>query len=266
MKKISIKNFSKSFGGVTVFDSFFCVFNEGINVVMGPSGSGKTTLLNAVAGLVTYDGVIEIDEIEYKNKSSAAVSYVFQEHRLIAQKTVFQNLDFVLAGTISDKRERRQKIEEVLCRIGLGGEGGLYPGQLSGGMAQRVSLARAFLYPSDILLMDEPFKGLDSDTKDNVIEVFFRLWEEGKRTVLFVTHDRLEAYRLGGVLYQPSKNACLQGHFCDHDKGLKPRPKGRNQTPPVFGVQGSALGFKTLYNFPNKPIKGEVVGEIMHNA
>ncbi|MCL2556682.1 MAG: ABC transporter ATP-binding protein [Firmicutes bacterium] len=206
MKKISIQNLNKDFGDTVVFKDFSCSFDNGINIIMGPSGSGKTTLLNAFAGLEDYGGLIEIDGIKYQNKCDILVSYMFQEHRLIVQKTVFQNLDFALFSSIKDKAERKDRIDTMLEAIGLTEAKSLYPRQLSGGMAQRAALARAFLFKSDILLMDEPFKGLDSDTKETVIDIFFKLWEKDKRTVLFVTHDEYEAKRLGGVIYNfPNK-------------------------------------------------------------
>jgi len=194
MKDIKFVNFSKSFGDITVFDNFSCTFEGGaINVIMAPSGAGKTTLLNAVAGLIEYEGVIE---------GRADAAYVFQEPRLIPQKTVFKNLDFALSAALPDKTERRGKITALLSEVGLGGALNLYPAELSGGMAQRAALARAFLYPSEILLMDEPFKGLDKDTKKTVTDTFMTLWQKDKRTVLFVTHDEDDARIVGGTVYK----------------------------------------------------------------
>jgi len=213
MKKIAVQNFNKSFEKIVVFDNFSCVFDNDINIIMGPSGSGKTTLLNAIAGLISYDGVIEIDGIPYQDKCDILVSYVFQSHRLIPQKTVFKNLDFALISVIKDKQNRKEKILTMLNDIGLGEAINLYPYALSGGMAQRVSLARAFLFPSDILLMDEPFKGLDTDTRQTVIDIFFKLWQKDKRTVVFVTHDKNEADKFNGSIYN-FPNKPIVGSFC----------------------------------------------------
>ena len=194
MKSIKFINFTKSFGDIVVFDNFSCEFEGGaVNVIMAPSGAGKTTLLNAVAGLIDYEGTVE---------KSGAVSYVFQEMRLIPQKTVFKNLDFALSTAFVDKTDRRDKITAMLEEVGLSDAHNLYPHQLSGGMAQRVSLARAFLYPSQILLMDEPFKGLDAETKQTVINTFTTLWQKDKRTTLFVTHNESEAATVGGKVYR----------------------------------------------------------------
>jgi len=206
MKKIEIKNFNKSFGETLVFDNFSIVFDNEINIIMGPSGCGKSTLLNAIAGLVDYSGLIEIDGIAHQNKCDILVSYVFQSHRLIPQKTVFQNLDFALSSAIKDKKIRRERIVAMLGDIGLSQAINFYPHALSGGMAQRAALARAFLFPSDILLMDEPFKGLDADTKETAIDIFFKLWQKDKRTTIFVTHDKNEVDKFNGVVYNfPNK-------------------------------------------------------------
>ncbi|MCL2862300.1 MAG: ABC transporter ATP-binding protein [Firmicutes bacterium] len=204
---IAFKNFSKVFGDIVVFNNFSTEFEEGkISVIMGPSGAGKTTLLNAVAGLIDYEGAIEIDGKECEKRCSAQISYMFQEPRLIPQKTVFQNLDFSLSTAFKNKVERREKIEKMLEYVGLSDSLKLYPHELSGGMAQRVALLRAFLYPSKILLMDEPFKGLDEDMKKTIVETFKSLWQDEKRTTLFITHDIYEANDIGDVIFSfPNK-------------------------------------------------------------
>ncbi|MCL2370653.1 MAG: ATP-binding cassette domain-containing protein [Firmicutes bacterium] len=187
--KITFDNFSKSYGETVVFDNFCYVFESGaITAIMGASGSGKTTLLNAVAGLIDYEGSITPD--------IRKVSYVFQEPRLIPQKTVFANLDFALSSALPDKAIRKQKIEAMLKEVGLEDAMHKYPHELSGGMAQRVALVRAFLYPAEILLMDEPFKGLDKDLKNIVTATFLNLWQKDKRTTLLVTHDESEAKQI----------------------------------------------------------------------
>ena len=187
------KDFCVSYGETAIFDNFNCEFlDKGINCIMGPSGAGKTTLLNCLAGLTEYKGEIS---------QHSGVSYVFQESRLIPELTVCKNLEFALRGVYPNKVTLKQKIDDLLTSVGLLGQGGKYPHSLSGGMAQRVALIRAFGYPSEILLMDEPFGGLDVRTKDGVIEVFLKLWKDDKRTVFFVTHDLEEAKQLAGRIY-----------------------------------------------------------------
>jgi len=194
MSEVIFQNFSKSFPEKKVFENFNRAFGANkIHVIMGPSGCGKTTLLNALAGLTDYEGEIYACGREHKNVCRCSVSYVFQEARLIPQKTVFKNLSFALKDAIPDKVTRTVEINLMLKRVGLGGVTDTYPQALSGGMVQRVALARAFLYPAGLLLMDEPFKGLDTDTKAHVFNTFFALWKDAPRTCFFVTHDIAEA-------------------------------------------------------------------------
>ncbi len=181
-------NVSKSFLEKKVLDNLSLEIKTGeILAVVGVSGSGKTTLLNVISGTLDYDG--EIVEVP-KN-----VSYVFQSARLMPWATVEGNLDFVMDTKI-DKETRKAQIADVLDKVELLSEKDNYPDNLSGGMAQRVALARAFVVPSDVLLMDEPFKGLDIRLKTKLMSTFKTLWESDKRTTVIVTHDVDEALRL----------------------------------------------------------------------
>ena len=149
--------------------------------VMGPSGSGKTTLLNAIAGLVPYGGEIAVPK--------GGISYIFQKDRLIPGISVYKNLDLVLRASVKDRRVRRGMIEEMLAELEIEDQIGKYPSELSGGQAQRVSMARAFLYPSSVLLMDEPFRALDAGLKLRLLSALDSLLEKSPRTVVYVTHD-----------------------------------------------------------------------------
>lgn len=173
---IDIKNFSKSYDTVSVFKDFNLSLDEGkITCILGESGSGKTTLLNAVAGLIKYDGSI----------SKLKCSYVFQNPRLVPNLTVYGNLKLVC--------DDDKKISDMLERVRLTEKAKSYPISLSGGQAQRVSIARAFLFESEIILMDEPFSSLDLRLKKEMTELFFDVWHGDRRTALFVTHDVDEA-------------------------------------------------------------------------
>jgi NitT/TauT family transport system ATP-binding protein len=125
------------------------------------------------------------------------ISYIFQNQRLLNNLTVEKNLEYVLKNSGIDKKEIPQKIEEMLKKVKLEDNAKMYPKQLSGGMSQRVSLARAFVYPSKILLMDEPFKGLDISLKKHIIATFKELYSYDAKTTIFVTHDIEEALMLG---------------------------------------------------------------------
>lgn len=181
MKDIIIKNFSCSYEQKTIFQNFDVTFEQGkINVVLGGSGIGKTTLLNAMASLKSYEGSIEGCE--------GGVSYIFQKDRLISSISVYKNLDLVLKAVVKDKRERKETIESTAEALEISDVLKSLPSEISGGQAQRASMARAFLFPSDVLLLDEPFKALDTSLKARLINKFVALQRQSKKTVVFVTH------------------------------------------------------------------------------
>lgn len=189
---ITIKNLSKAYGDQVIFENFNLVLDKNkITGILGPSGSGKSTLLNLCSGLETPDkGTIE-------GVNFQAISYVFQEPRLLPWRTVRENLRFVLKQkSIKKKGPYEEVINDMLQVVGLGTVGELYPRELSGGMRQRVSIARAFLYPSEILLMDEPFSSLDCALKNKLMTDFLEIWKRNQRTVVFVSHNREEIERL----------------------------------------------------------------------
>ena len=181
MKDIIIKNFSCSYEQKTIFQNFDVTFEQGkINVVLGGSGIGKTTLLNAMASLKSYDGSIEGCE--------GGVSYIFQKDRLIPSISVYKNLDLVLKAVVKDKRYRTETIESTAEALEISDVLNSLPSEISGGQAQRAGMARAFPFPSDVLLLDEPFKALDTSLKARLINKFVALQRQSKKTVVFVTH------------------------------------------------------------------------------
>ncbi len=181
MRDICVKNLTCSYEQKTIFDNFDVTFEQGkINVILGGSGVGKTTLLNAVAGIKSYEGQIEGCE--------GGVSYIFQKDRLIPSISVYKNLDLILKGVVKDKAERKRMIEQTAYDLEISDVLKSLPSEISGGQAQRVSMARAFLYPSDVMLLDEPFKALDTALKTRLIKQFAALQEKKNKTVVFVTH------------------------------------------------------------------------------
>ena len=183
LNHIEIENFSKTYGGTAVYRNLNLTLRGGeITCLLGASGCGKTTVLNALAGLIAYEGSI--------TGVPERVSYVFQEERLLPNLTVRQNIRYVLG------KGEESAADEILRRVELEDKADCYPSSLSGGQARRAAIARAFAYPSGLLLMDEPFSSLDTALKIRLIEVFFNLWRQDGRTVVFVTHDVEEAYML----------------------------------------------------------------------
>ncbi len=173
-----IENVTKIYNGNTILNNFSLEIIEGkITALLGESGAGKTTLLNIIAGLTDYQGKVE----------QKKCSYVFQDRRLLPNLTVEDNLKFVLP------KEDWHKIPDILVKVGLADKAKRYPAQLSGGEAKRVSIARAFLYEHDLLLMDEPFSSIDLSLKKELIDLVVQLQTERKNTILFVTHDIHEA-------------------------------------------------------------------------
>ena len=194
MKDIIFKNFSFSYPDKEIYKNFNAVFSRGkINVVLGASGVGKTTLLNALTGLSGFDG-----EIENMPKN---VSYIFQSDRLVKTISVEKNLDFVLKNAIPDKTARKNAIYDMAKLLEISDVLKRLPTEISGGQAQRVQMARAFLYPSEVMLLDEPFKGLDVSLKTRLIKKFLELWGRDGRTVVLVTHDVYDALLMGDKVF-----------------------------------------------------------------
>ena len=159
--------------------------------MVGPSGCGKSTFLNIVSGIETpTSGSITVSA---DDGSPARLGYVFQDPRLLPWRTVVENLLYVHPGR---RDERRAHIERYLDLVGLKGFEHMYPAHLSGGMQQRVGIARAFSVEPDLLLMDEPFSHLDAITARSLRDELQAIWQKTKTTVLFVTHDVLEAVQL----------------------------------------------------------------------
>ncbi len=188
---MDINHISKSFPGpsgmLTVFSEFSMTIPEQeITVILGASGCGKTTLLNLLARFITPDsGMI--------TGNDGSISYLFQEPRLLPWRTVERNISLVLENHVQDNELLKQRTSRVLSLVGLESFARYYPHELSGGMRQRVSIARAFAFPSNLLLMDEPFQALDLDVKLSLVKAFVRSWEGDPRTAVFVTHDIQEA-------------------------------------------------------------------------
>ena len=172
------------------------VAEEEFVVIVGPSGCGKSTLLRLVAGLMEpTSGRMLLDGREIRGPS-ADRGMVFQSYTLFPWLTVQRNVEFGLSLRGVPAAERRAIARRFIAEVGLEGFEDAYPEQLSGGMRQRTALARALANDPEILLMDEPFGALDSQTRQLMQELLLRIWEHAHKTVLFITHDIDEAILL----------------------------------------------------------------------
>ena len=166
--------------------------------LIGPSGCGKTTLLRVIADLehITSGSVLVNGVSPHAARLARAYGYVFQAPALFPWRTVLANVQLPLQIQGKSAAECRSIAMEQLARVGLSGFEGKYPWQLSGGMQQRVSIARALSFEPRILMMDEPFGALDEITRDRLNEQLQQLWQRERRTVVFVTHSIAEAVYL----------------------------------------------------------------------
>lgn len=177
-------------------DVSLSVGNQEFVSVVGHSGCGKTTLLRLFAGLESpTHGSVSVDG-EPIDAPSPDRAMVFQSFNLFPWRTVTENVGFGLEMQDVSESERRQRVERWVETVGLAGFGDAYPDELSGGMSQRVGLARALAVDPSVLLMDEPFGALDAQTRADLQTELLELWETARKTVLFVTHDIGEALLL----------------------------------------------------------------------
>ncbi len=199
MALIQVDRAVKSFAnGIKVLDGLDLEVGDGEALcVIGPSGCGKTTLLRALHGLIPLDsGRVLIDGAAVQ-RPRRDVAMVFQHFGLFPWKTVVENVAYGMELAGLRERERRDRTARHLELVGLRGFERSYPYQLSGGMQQRVGLARALAVEPRVLLMDEPFGALDAQTRELLQDELLRIWERTPRTMVFITHSIEEAIALG---------------------------------------------------------------------
>jgi NitT/TauT family transport system ATP-binding protein len=166
-------------------------------VIVGPSGCGKTSLLMMMAGLRRQTaGTIHVQGRPILDPDPKRVGVVFQEASLFPWLTALDNIEFPLALRHAPREERNARASAMLTLVGLGGFGTRYPHELSGGMKQRVSIARGLVQDPPVLLMDEPFAALDEQTRMTMGQELLRIWSQTLKTVVFVTHSLTEAVYL----------------------------------------------------------------------
>jgi NitT/TauT family transport system ATP-binding protein len=197
--KIAIRDiehvYASDFSTVAALGSVSLTVGEGEFVaLLGPSGCGKSSLLRIVADLLRPTaGIVEIYSSSENGNDRPKTALVFQEYALFPWRTVLENVVFSLEMRGMPGEERAARARKVLGRVGLQGFAGAYPHQLSGGMRQRVGIARALAAEPEVLLMDEPFGALDAQTRTVLQEELLRVWESERKTVLYVTHSIDEA-------------------------------------------------------------------------
>ena len=173
-----IKDVNVKYDNKVIYNNFTIEFeDEKINCIVGASGCGKTTLLNCIC--------------EKLIKKNIKVAYVFQEDRLLPWKNIFDNLKLVIKSKCG-KEEVNNRIEDILNVLEISETKFLYPNELSGGMKQKVNIARALIYDFDVLLLDEPFRSLDMKIKNKVIDLIRTINKEKKITIILVSHDKDE--------------------------------------------------------------------------
>ncbi|EHL72808.1 hypothetical protein HMPREF1032_02642 [Subdoligranulum sp. 4_3_54A2FAA] len=202
VKKLEVNNISKTFFSkketfTAIEDISLDVYDNEFLILLGPGRCGKTVFLNILAGLEEKTG----GSVRYNGEEWSGVNpefgMVFQKLALMPFKTVIQNVELPLKLRHVAKKERRETAMHYIRLVGLEGFENYYPNQLSGGMQQRVGIARAYTAGPRLLIMDEPFGKLDAQTRYKMQEDLLKIWEQDKRTVIFVTNNIEEACYLG---------------------------------------------------------------------
>ena len=204
------KRYVTSEGTLTAVDnvSFSVAPGEFVSVI-GPSGCGKSTLFNIIGGLVgDYDGHVRVGGSAIEG-THAAIGMVFQEESTFPWRTVVENVAFPLELAGTEKRERTERAEDFIALVGLTGFERRYPAELSGGMRQRVAIARTLASQPRILLMDEPFAALDEQTRVLLGDKVLQIQQQLKQTTLLITHNLTEAVQLSDrvlvMTYRPGR-------------------------------------------------------------
>ncbi len=222
------KKFQSSRGDVTALENIDLTINEQEFVVLvGPSGCGKSTLLSMVGGLLspTSGRIVVKDLIEDRDP---LIGIVFQEIGLFPWRTVYENIKFGLEEMNLAAGEVNKRVDHFIRLVGLNGFEPAYPHQLSGGMRQRVGIARALAIQPDLLLMDEPFSALDAQSRTLMQEELLRIWYQTKLSTLYVTHNIAEAIYLADRVVVLSRRPGRIASIISIDLPKFDRDKGTN--------------------------------------
>jgi NitT/TauT family transport system ATP-binding protein len=198
---LSVENVSKEFHvrgkKVLALDSMSLSVGEGeFLTVVGPSGCGKSTLLNLIVGLLHVSSGRILFRGHPIDGINPEIGYVTQKDNLLPWRTLIENVEIALEIRGIDKSKRRDRAHELIERVGLSGFQDHYPHELSGGMRQRANIIRTLIYDPELILMDEPFGPLDAQTRIVLQEQLLSLWFTNRKTIIFITHDLVEAITL----------------------------------------------------------------------
>ena len=213
MEILTLKNISFSYKDKLIFDNYNFVINkEEIIAIIGPSGCGKSTLLKIINGLETdYSGDVLLDGVNVNNipVNKRDIVLMFQDNLLFPHMTIFENIEFSLKMEKYPKHEIKKMVEEVAKDIHLQDKLNKYPKELSGGQQRRVALARAVISKPKLLLLDEPFTGLDKEIKLEIMNLVKIIREKYNTSIIFVTHDLSEAEYLKAKYIEFKKGESL---------------------------------------------------------
>ncbi|MDY6985523.1 MAG: ABC transporter ATP-binding protein [Candidatus Thermoplasmatota archaeon] len=224
MEIISCEHVAKKFGNLKVIEDLsFVVFKGEFLSIVGPSGCGKTTVLRMISGLEKpKEGRVLFKGIEV-SRPTKEIGFIFQEASLFPWRSVKKNIEFPLE--LSARENREEISRKYIELVGLEGFENAYPHQLSGGMKQRASLARALAAEPEVLLMDEPFASLDALSREKMQVELHRIWEKEKKTIIFVTHSVEEALFLSDrIIVLTSRPAEIKEDI--HINLERPRDRG----------------------------------------
>ena len=224
-----VKNYHDGPNSRNILDNLDLVVNEGdFLTILGPSGCGKTTLIRCIAGFESYEGKILVDGTEVSSPGIDRMMIFQTFEQLFPWKTVKKNIQYPLKiNGITDKDEIDRIAEEHLELVGLAGKGDLYPHQLSGGMKQRVAIAKGLALNPKIILMDEPFAALDAMTRNKLQAELIKIKEKENATVIFITHNIQEALVLGNRVILMSKSGEIKINMDNNiEKPVTPASEG----------------------------------------
>ena len=213
MEILTLKNISFSYKDKLIFDNYNFVINkEEIIAIIGPSGCGKSTLLKIINGLETeYSGDVLLDGVNVNNipVNKRDIVLMFQDNLLFPHMTIFENIEFSLKMKKYPKHKIKNMVDEVAKDIHLQDKLNKYPKELSGGQQRRVALARAVISKPKLLLLDEPFTGLDKEIKLEIMNLVRIIREKYNTSIIFVTHDLSEAEYLEAKCIEFKKGESL---------------------------------------------------------